>query len=234
MNGVLPLYHAEVAKLRFKDLGFAHEGASSLLVNVNFLFPKAPMVHVKGPEGSGISTLLRLLGGMESPSSGEYLVNDRDVESLSRAERAALQLSFGYSFHHGGLLSNYTLLDNLMLPMNYHEVVPRADRESRALAFLRHFDMDRYANMLPAFATASARKVCVLVRAFLLTPRVLILDEPTEAIHQTGAERLIELIRHHQKHLGLEQVFFATEDAAFLRAFDSKSVEIAHKGLIQK
>lgn len=235
MNGILPLPHGEVTQLQFKDLGFGHEGAGRLLINVNFTFPRVPMVHVRGAEGgAGITTLLRLLAGMEVPSQGEYLINGRDVDSLSRTERAALQLSFGYSFHHGGLLSNYTLLDNLMLPMNYHQVVARADRESRALSYLRHFGMERYANMLPAFATATARKVCVLARAFLLGPRVLFLDEPTEAIHQSGSEHLVELIRYHQKHLGLQQVYFATEDERFLKAFDFDTVEIAQKGLIQR
>lgn len=234
MNGVYPVPHSEVSQLRFKDLGFGHEGGQSLLVNVNFLFPNHPMIRVKGSEGSGISSLLRLMSGLESPSTGEYLVNDRDLDRLPRAERAAIQLSFGYGFDHGGLLSNLTLLDNLLLPMNYHQLVPAREREGRALAYLRHFEMDRYASLLPAFASAAARKACVLARAFLLSPRILILDEPTESIHQSGAERLAELIRYHQKNLGLQQVFFATEDTSFLKAFAFETVEISHKGLIRR
>ncbi len=234
MNGVYPLPHAEISKLRFQDLGFGHLGGHNLLVNVNFLFPKHPMVRVKGAEGVGISTLLRILGGIESPTSGDYLVNDRDLDSFSRTERAAIQLAFGYGFDHGGLLSNVTLLDNLLLPMNYHQLVPAREREGRALAYLRHFEMDRYASLLPAFASAAARKACVLARAFLLSPRILILDEPTQSIHQAGADRLAELIRYHQKNLGLQQVFFATEDASFLKGFECETVEIAHKGLIRR
>lgn len=231
MKSLAPLVQRNIESLDFEKLSFSHEDGVPLLDKVDFSFPTRAVVLVRGKEGAGVSTLFRILGGLKVPTAGAYRINALDAAELSGEERIRCQLSMGFGFAHGGLLSNYSLLDNLLLPLNFHALGSKEDRMKRAKAYLEFFEIDSYANHLPAFTTAAARKACVLARSLVLCPRLLLLDEPAQGLHTAGVNRLADLIEWHRKEMGLEHIYLATENETFLNRFSYKMIELQNKGL---
>ncbi len=231
MRNLTPLPQQEVRSIEFSELSFGYDNTAPLLDHVNFKFPDNKVLLFSGKEGAGVSTLFRILAGLKNPISGSYLLNEKNYFGLSDQDRVQAQLSIGYSFAHGGLLSNYTLLDNLVLPLDYHRLEAPKDRRVRALAYLEYFQIAEYANLLPAFATAAARKASVLIRAFLLCPRLVLLDEPTQGLHKAGIARLGDMIQWHQQSMGLSRVYLSTEDDGLLSRFSVQNVLLQNKGL---
>ncbi len=234
MKSVARIPHPEIFSMQLKKVSFQYDTGKKILDSSSFLFPSSKMIRVLGHEGEGTTTVLRLLGGLEAPTQGVYAVNDLDVNTLDSHARLEWQLSVGFGFETRGLLSNYSLRDNLMLPLNYHQAVPIPDRAARVQAYLDHFGIADYAGHLPALTPASVRKACALARALILSPRLLILDSPADGLHRSGVEKLAELVRWHQSEMGLQYVVIVTEDPFLIEFFDWESIELKGHALQPK
>lgn len=226
--------HSEIESWEFESVWFSYEDGAPIFQKTDCVFPLDGVACVKAPAGSGKSTLLRVLGGLETVQRGAYKVNGHDFQSLSTKTRDAFRLSVGFGFARGGLLSNYTLLDNLMLPLDYHEVGSPSQRLSRARSALEAFGIAEEAASLPAFVSSSARKACGLARALLLDPRILLLDDPTADLDAKTAKALSQRLQIHLKDRGLQQVLLASDDAGFLEGFSPQVLEIRDRGLVTR
>lgn len=233
LSALSPIGHPALESLAFRGVGFAYRNGPAILRDSDFRFPLGGFARIQAPDGTGQSTVLKILCGLKTPDTGCFEFNGVDFFALSKKQREPLQLSIGYGFDHGGLLSNYTLLNNLMLPINYHQCGPQKERLVRGLAYLEYFGIVDEVHKQPAFVSASVRKASALARALALDPRLLILDEPTESLGETQIERLCALIEWHRRERGLQLVIVSARESSFVRRFNFETIDLAGQRLVR-
>ncbi|MGE5572873.1 MAG: ABC transporter ATP-binding protein [Bacteroidota bacterium] len=136
-------------------------------------------VAVMGPSGSGKSTLLNLMGGLDVPTSGRYLLEGVDVTDLADAELARIRCHhFGFVFQRYNLFPEFTALENVMVPMMYAGVPP-ARRRERATALLKSLAMEHRLKHYPGQLSGGEQQRVAIARALANEPDVILADEPT-------------------------------------------------------
>ena len=170
------------------------------LNRVNLQIDQGEYLSVMGPSGSGKSTLLNIIGLLDQPSSGTYLLENRDVTALSEAEQAKVRRErIGFIFQAFHLVPRLTAAENIELPLIL-EGLPPAERQARVAAALKQTDLVERAHHRPAELSGGQRQRVAIARATILKPAVLLADEPTGNLdHKTGAE-VVELLEklHHE------------------------------------
>lgn len=145
----------------------------------NLRVERGDYVSVIGPSGSGKSTLLNLLGLLDRPTSGDYLLDGVSTGTASEADRSALRgRRIGFVFQSFHLLPHRTVLDNVLLATLYSGV-PRAERRARALAALDRVHLGHRLGFLPTVLSGGERQRVAVARAVVASPGVLLADEPT-------------------------------------------------------
>jgi len=170
---------------------------------------------VMGPSGSGKSTLMHILGLLDTPTSGCYELNGREVSTLSRRQLAHLRnREIGFIFQSFNLLPKATLLRNVELPLLYAGV-PRGERRRRAREALELLGLGDRARHRPNQLSGGQRQRAAIARALVTGPSVVMADEPTGNLdQQTGAE-ILELFR--QMHERGQTVIVVTHDPGIAR-----------------
>lgn len=151
---------------------------------------------VVGPSGCGKSTLLNLLGTLDSPSEGEVIFDDKDLQGASEKELAALrsrELGFIFQLHH--LLPQCSALENVLVPTvaltdrpDNAEVMERAER------LLKRMGLGDHLESRPAQLSGGERQRVAVVRALINRPRLILADEPTGALDEGNAGKLMDLL----------------------------------------
>ncbi len=188
--------------IRTKDLIKAYQmGAEEVkaLKGVNLEIQKGDYVAIMGPSGSGKSTLMNLIGCLDTPSSGEYWLNDRAVSSMTEDELARVRNEeVGFVFQSFHLLPRYTALENVQLPLVYSS----ADRElrmARAKEALAAVDLTDRMSHRPNQLSGGQRQRVAIARALINHPSILLADEPTGNLDTaTGQEILALFDRLHK------------------------------------
>ena len=151
-------------------------------------------VALTGPSGSGKSTLLHLLGCLDRPTAGRYVLDGRDVSRLSDAELAAVRnRTVGFVFQRFHLLRDETAARNVELPLIYSGI-SRAERQRRALAALDEVGLSARALHRPGQLSGGEQQRVALARALVKEPRLLLADEPTGNLDSTAGGSVLALI----------------------------------------
>lgn len=151
-------------------------------------------VAVMGPSGSGKSTLLNLLGLLDSPQSGTYRLEGRDVTTLSADEQARIRSSrIGFVFQSFHLVPRLTAAENIALPMTLAGIAP-SEREQRVAQALRDFGLEHRADHKPDQLSGGQRQRVAIARATIMQPPLILADEPTGNLDRHTGDEVIRLL----------------------------------------
>ena len=166
-----------------------------VLHDVSMTVEQGEYIAIMGPSGSGKTTLMNLLGCLDVPSSGTYLLEGRDIGALSDDELADIRNeSIGFVFQNFHLLPKMTALDNVALPLLYRGVSPR-DRRTRAEAALKLMGLGDRMDFFPNQLSGGQQQRVAIARAIVGSPKLLLADEPTGALDTASGVQIMEIFR---------------------------------------
>jgi lipoprotein-releasing system ATP-binding protein len=171
-------------------------GTLEVLKGLDFSLAAGRVLAIVGPSGSGKSTLLHLLGGLETPSSGELIWGGVSLAGASQEVLAARRaLEVGFVFQHHYLLEDLTTLENVGLP----GLIASKPNDARALQLLKRVGLQDRAHFFPRALSGGERQRAAIARALLTKPRLILADEPTGSLDRANADlvfgMLVELAR---------------------------------------
>jgi putative ABC transport system ATP-binding protein len=172
------------------------DAVETVAVNdVSFAIQKGEFVAVMGPSGSGKSTLMHILGALDRPTGGTYMLDGENVGNLSDDELADIRnKKIGFVFQAFNLLPRTTALKNVMIPMMYAGV-PKPQREETAKKFLEMVGLgDRLYHTSSQISGGQQQRVAI-ARALVLNPALLLADEPTGNIASAQAEEIMSIFQ---------------------------------------
>lgn len=165
----------------------------SALSHIDLCVERGEYVAVVGPSGSGKSTLLNVIGLLDRPSSGEYLLDGVDVSQLGDGRRAAWRAErLGFIFQSFHLLPNRTVLENVMFGQLY-QGLPHSERRRRSMAALERVGVAQRAAFQPGRLSGGERQRVAIARALAMEPSLLLCDEPTGNLDSVNTQSILDL-----------------------------------------
>lgn len=164
------------------------------LQDVNLEIGHGEYVAIMGPSGSGKSTLLNLLGLLDRPNRGSYLLGDRDVTTLSPQQQAKVRSeTIGFIFQSFHLIPRLTAAENIALPMTLAGIAPK-ERDRRVAQALQEYGLENRADHRPDQLSGGQRQRVAIARATVMRPAMLLADEPTGNLDRATGDEVIRLL----------------------------------------
>jgi putative ABC transport system ATP-binding protein len=168
------------------------ENKLAVLRDVSFSIPQGAFVAIIGPSGSGKTTLLGLLAGLDTPSRGQVLLDNKDITAMSEDQRAQLRgEKVGFVFQSGQLISTLTALENVRVPL---ELRGDSGADVRARELLGRVGLADRLDHFPTQLSGGEQQRVAIARAFANEPRILFADEPTGNLDSDTGARIVELL----------------------------------------
>jgi putative ABC transport system ATP-binding protein len=169
-------------------------------------------VAVMGPSGSGKSTLMHILGCLDTPTSGRYLLHDREVSGLAGPGLARVRnREIGFVFQNFNLLPRIDLVSNVSLPLTYRGSVPRAERRRLAVEVLGRLGIGHRLGHRPNELSGGERQRAAIARALVNDPSILLADEPTGNLDSKTGREIMDIL--DALSAGGKTVVIVTHDA---------------------
>ena len=181
------------------------------LDDVSLSVTKGEFIAVMGPSGSGKSTAMNIMGCLDTPTSGEYLLFGAEVGGLDRDQRTLLRRHFlGFIFQGFNLLARTTALENVELPLIY-QGIPPDERHDRAMAALTKVGLEGRARHRPAALSGGPQQRVAIARAIVTKPGLILADEPTGNLDSARGREIMELLTELNRNEGLSVLMVTHE-----------------------
>lgn len=165
------------------------------LNNVSIEIEKGEFLAIIGPSGSGKSTLMNMIGCLDRPDSGKYLLDGKDIGRMNDNQLAIIRnQKIGFIFQNFNLLTKLTALENVELPMLYSGV-PGKMRRERALEGLNKVGLKERAGHLPTQLSGGQQQRVAIARALVSNPAILLADEPTGALDSKTSKEILQVMK---------------------------------------
>jgi putative ABC transport system ATP-binding protein len=191
--------------------------AIEILRDVSFEIGRGEIVGLWGPSGAGKTTLLNLIGGVDTPSSGEIVVDGRQLSRMNRRELALYRLeTIGFVFQNFHLLPNLTVIENVSVPLLLKgNSVQSATR--RAADCLECVGLERRAGHLPEQLSGGERQRAAIARALSADPSLLLADEPTGSLDSVAGSMILDLLDQLHKSFHTTMLIVTHDDCIAAR-----------------
>jgi putative ABC transport system ATP-binding protein len=188
--------HGDSALIRIEGLHKQYEtdaGPQPVLRGVDVVIDAGEFVAVMGPSGSGKSTFMNILGCLDAPTRGRYLLDGQDILRLDSDQLARLRNQFiGFVFQGFNLLPRASLVDNVALPLVY-AAVPKRQREAHARELLARVGLEKYGSYMPNQISGGQQQRVAIARALANRPKLLLADEPTGNLDSATSHEIMAL-----------------------------------------
>ena len=197
-----------------------------VLKNINFEIKKNERVAIIGESGSGKTSLLMLMSGLEKPSTGSIIFQNIDFSKVNEEEKTAIRKKkIGLIFQQFYLIPNYTALENVMFPMQINNI---KNEKEKASLILSDIGLDHRKNNLPSELSGGEQQRVAIARAISFNPDIILADEPTGNLDRTNTERVSNLLLDYSKTKKISLVLvthnikLAKKCDRLIRLFDGK------------
>lgn len=198
---------------------FAHNGGQvHILTGVDVEIYEGDFTVIMGASGSGKSTMMYALSGMDRATAGKIMYNGEDIAKASEKKLSALRHSdFGFVFQQMHLVSNLTLFENITVPAYLNKGRPAADIDKKAEELLEKMGIAHIKTHLPSQCSGGEQQRCAIARALINEPKLVFADEPTGALNKKNTTEVLNMLTEINKNG--QSILMVTHDArAALRA----------------
>lgn len=164
------------------------------LKNINLDIKKGEYVALVGPSGSGKSTLMHIIGLLDKPSTGEVIINGKDISKLNDDATSTLRSEFvGFVFQQFNLINKLTIKENIMLPIGYARKKFEYNPEERADYLMERFGILSKKDSFPNRISGGQQQRVAIARALIMNPQLILADEPTGNLDTKTGEEIMKL-----------------------------------------
>ena len=185
-------------KLKNINLNYLLNGNNiKILKNINFEIKKNERVAIIGESGSGKTSLLMLMSGLESPTNGSIVFDNEDLSKINEKRRTEIRRKkIGLIFQQFYLIPNYTALENVMFPMQINKI---NNEKEKAISILEDFGLVNRKNNLPSELSGGEQQRVAIARAISFDPEIILADEPTGNLDRKNTELVSNLLLEYSR-----------------------------------
>lgn len=193
------------------------QNQAKVLDNISFEINKGEFVSLMGASGSGKSTLLYLIGGLDKPTTGKVLINEKDINKLKEKQIAKLRRQdIGFVFQFYNLVQNLTVEENIMLPV-IMDGKKEKDYKSRLDKILKIIGLEDKRKFLPNQLSGGQQQRVSIARAIILNPSLILADEPIGNLDSKSGEEVMKLFKtiNEEENITILQVTHSEDSAQY-------------------
>ncbi len=204
------------AMIQFQQVSRFYPGGIVAVHDIDLTIDQGELVFLSGPSGAGKSTLLKMIAAIERPDTGTLTVNGQEIGQIRPAGIPFLRRKLGLILQQQNLLTDRTILNNVMLPLLVTGT-PRREAESRAHAALDKVDLLERASAFPPALSEGEQQRVAVARAIVNRPQIILADEPTANLDRVSADKVIDALTFFQS-AGVTCIITTHEERLFSRA----------------
>ncbi|MDP4009423.1 MAG: ABC transporter ATP-binding protein [Candidatus Shapirobacteria bacterium] len=200
--------------LELKDVVKSYNSGGTVFTAIkgaNLQIKKGEFVSITGPSGSGKSTLMHIIGLLDNPTSGQVLLEGKDISKLQEHQLANLRnKTLGFVFQQFNLLPKTSALENVTLPLIYSDI-PSSKRNDLGIEMLTKVNLLDKLKNTPAQLSGGQQQRVAIARALINNPKIILADEPTGNLDSKSGDEIMEFFHHLNKDEG-RTIVFVTHD----------------------
>ena len=200
---------------------------NKVLFNTNLLIDKGEFIFLTGSSGSGKTTFLKLLSGLEKPNKGSILVNNENIVNFHHDEVSDYRKKLGIILQNNYLLEGETALENVILPL---KINGNGDTHNKAKAVLDLVGLNNHANKIVNYLSEAEKQRVSIARALISAPEIIIADNPTRNLDQELSRKMIEILLKLSKYG--TTVFVATHELNLVKELNQRVFNIENEKII--